>query len=158
RHSVRGRLFDVLKPITGMLYLIFFILAGASLHIGLMRDTGAIGVGYLLARFAGKVAGSSLGLRAAGLARGPTRFLPLAMTPHAGVAIGLLLSLDTTHPEYSSLLKVVVLSSIVVFEIVGPVLTRWSLQLSGEARSPVDTYDLDVLESGQEEQQETPTT
>jgi Kef-type K+ transport system membrane component KefB len=150
KHSVRGRLFEVLKPLTGILYTLFFVLAGASLHLELVQNMGALGVGYLVTRSICKLAGGAAGVRLANLHRTGARWIPLALVPHAGVAIGLTLTLDRIHPEFSALVKVVILSAIFFFEIVGPFSTKMSLRLSGEELEAVDTYDLDVLASGQD--------
>ena len=56
------------------------------------------------------------------------------MLTQAGLAIGLTLAISRRFPEFSPTISTVVLSSIIVFEMIGPISTRFAIVRSGEAR------------------------
>jgi len=110
-----------------------FVLAGVSPDVGALAQIGAIGACYLGLRSLGKVAGARLGGFAAGIDGASGRQLGCALLPQAGVAIGMALVAANHLPEYRTLLLTLVISSTVVFEIVGPVFTRRAI-LRGQLR------------------------
>jgi Kef-type K+ transport system membrane component KefB len=129
------RLFDILRRIDAPLYLIFFILAGAGLRVEVLAQMGLLGFVYLLARVAGKIGGASLGAhisRAGGLVR---RYLGLALLPQAGVALGMALIAQQEFPQAGDLILSIVVAATVVYEIFGPICTRYALVKAGEAGS-----------------------
>jgi Kef-type K+ transport system membrane component KefB len=116
--------FHAIEDIEAPFLLLFFVLAGASLDVVALAQIGLIGACYLGLRSLGKVAGARLGGLAAGI-DGPSGLqLGYALLPQAGVAIGMALVAANHLPEYRTLLLTLVISSTVVFEIVGPVFTR----------------------------------
>ncbi len=126
------RVFEDLQEIDYPFYVPFFALAGATLHLDALPHMGLIGVAYVLARAAGKVAGNALGAR---LGRfGPTaeRWLGTGMLAQAGVAVGFASQLSETWGDTGRQLEALVLASVLVFEVVGPILTRTSLVHGGE--------------------------
>ena len=127
---------DALAPVERVLYVGFFTLAGVSLHLDALGHVGVMCLGYLAARAVGK----SLGAAAGGiLGRGSQRiwgYLPFALVPQAGVAIALVVLLSTNEAlpaEIRNDIAALVLAAVTVNEIIGPLLTRWSLQRAGEA-------------------------
>lgn len=137
--SRNRRIFDIIEPLTPPIFALFFILAGTELRIEVFSNGFVILIGflYLLSRFAGKVAGIQL----AGLiTRTPApirNFLGFCLFPQAGVAIGLALFVKTSPVlmtasdsvrELLSLGVNVVLLSVFVNELVGPVLSRFGIR------------------------------
>jgi hypothetical protein len=59
--------------------------------------------------------------------------LGFGMITQAGLAIGLTISIQRRFPEFSPIISAVVLSSIIVFEMIGPLSTRFAIARSGEA-------------------------
>jgi len=114
--------------------VIFFVLAGASLELSQLAEIGWLGAGYVGLRTLGKVAGCELGGRVARMPRNESRWLGLAMLPQAGVAIGLALLASDRFPEVGEQLLAVVIAATVLFELVGPILTKLALERVGEAR------------------------
>ncbi len=112
--------------------LLFFVLAGASLHIDALMGIGALGVGYVLLRAAGKMAGAALGARIAGAEPAVRRWTGLALMPQAGVALGLALLAEQRFPELGETLLPLVIAATVVFELLGPAGTRFALSRVGE--------------------------
>ncbi len=106
---------------------IFFVLAGATLEIDALREIGVIGAAYVLARMVGKIAGGWLGGRIGAADANTRQWIGVALLPQAGVAIGMGLIAASRYPEYSQLILTVVVSTTVVFELLGPPLTRLAL-------------------------------
>lgn len=124
-----------LDPIEPMLYTAFFTLAGAAVHIEILRDAGFLCLVYILARMAGKSAGAYLGANLANATPRIRNNIPLGFVPQAGVALGLVVILqgDTRIPaEVSHLVGTVVLAAVTINEIIGPFFTRWALQRAKE--------------------------
>jgi hypothetical protein len=65
----------------------------------------------------------------------------MALLPQAGVALGMALVATQRFPELSAIILPVVVGATVVFEAVGPVLTRWALVRVGEATAPSRTVE-----------------
>lgn len=127
--------FHAIEGIEMPFLIIFFVLAGASLELAALPLIGAVGLTYLLARMLGKVAGAWLGGRVSGLDPAHGRWVGVALMPQAGVAIGMALIAANAFPEYRQLLLSVAVSTTVVFELLGPVLTRVAIRRAG-ARLP----------------------
>ena len=136
RHS--RRLAEVQSGTDPPFYAIFFVIAGANLHVGLLRSLGMVGLGYVLARGIGKYLGARIGGSLTELPDSARRGLTYATLPHAGLAIGLVLSLQNQLPEKSSTVSTIVLAAILVYELVGPVSTRFALMRSGEVHARTD--------------------
>jgi Kef-type K+ transport system membrane component KefB len=113
-------------------YIAFFVLSGAKLHLETLWHMGLIGLIYLLARPAGKYLGAWLAAHRAGTEAAIRNNLGLALLPQAGVAIGMVMTLTDTYPGIGRLIGAVVFSSIIVYEGVGPFLTRLALARSHE--------------------------
>ncbi|MBD3373920.1 CBS domain-containing protein [candidate division KSB1 bacterium] len=126
---------QLLKSLKGFdypLYVLFFILAGAGLHIDALGHLGLLGVGYIIMRVAGKLAGNWLGARFAGFGSTAEKYIGYTMLAQAGVAIGLAKVLAETWPEGGQMIETVILGSVVFFEVVGPLAVRYGLVNAGE--------------------------
>jgi Kef-type K+ transport system membrane component KefB/nucleotide-binding universal stress UspA family protein len=129
------RFFAAVRTLEAPIYLIFFIVAGADIHLDELAGAGLIGGAYVIARTVGKVGGSALGAVAArrielwrkGANTG------LALLPHAGMAIALTAFVSEFAPDLGAQVTPVVLGSIVVFELSGPLVLRRVLRQTGEA-------------------------
>jgi Kef-type K+ transport system membrane component KefB len=128
------QLFSILGKTDPPLYAIFFVLAGAHLQLSSLLLIGLSGVGYTIARIVGKMAGSWFG--AARLGYGPVvqKYLGITLVAHAGVAIGLALEVRSAFPQYSEIISAVILGSVLINEILGPVLTKFAISRAGEVR------------------------
>ncbi len=138
------RVFAALEPITAPVFALFFILAGAELDLSVVSQglVVVLGLVYLAARFAGKMAGVTLGSLAVKAPANVRRYLGYCLFPQAGVAIGLAMvvqgsSLFTDAPnevrEMLRLLTNVVLFSVFVNELIGPLISRFGI-VRGAAR------------------------
>ncbi len=139
------RILKDLNAIDYPLYMVFFIMAGAHLQVGRLGDIGLIGGAYIVARIVGKVAGCWVGARPASCPGTARNWLGPAMLAQAGLAIGLAAALARDWGLKGEQVQTVVLASVVVFEGLGPLLTRVALVRAGEVtvlsllvqRSPV---------------------
>jgi Kef-type K+ transport system membrane component KefB len=123
---------DTLREVDYPLYVAFFVVAGANLHIETLSHIGVLGVAYVVARTAGKIFGSIWGARLGQFDREKGYHVGISLLAQAGVAIGLASSLASAWPEGGKLLETVVLGSVIVFELIGPLAVRHGLVRAGE--------------------------
>lgn len=136
------RLYASLSQTDPPLYAIFFVLAGADLDIRRLPTLGVIGLIYVVARIVGKYGGTWIGARIGGASREIRRGLPSSMFAQAGLAVGLSLTLTRRLPDIAPAVNTVILSAVMIFEIVGPILVRRSVLRSGESHAETQAADL----------------
>jgi Kef-type K+ transport system membrane component KefB len=122
--------FHAIENVEQPLMVIFFILAGASFELAALRDLGILGAVYVSCRAMGKVIGAYVGGRLSDAGDDVKRWMGLALMPQAGVPIGMALVASNLFPEYRAILLSLVISTTVVFELLGPVLTRQAVNHS----------------------------
>ena len=127
-------LMDRLDRWVSPINILFFVLSGAELDLTILTNPMVllIGVVYIVARSAGKISGSYLSCRATGCSSAIQKYLGITLLPQAGVALGM----AATAAELSDghVVRNVVLFSVLVYELVGPTLTKISLTAAGEIR------------------------
>ncbi len=131
-HKVSFKFFETLRTVDSPLYLLFFVLAGANLEIGLLKGLGLLGLVYVAFRALGKIGGAYLG---GAIAQVPVRmknYMGLALLPQAGVALGVALIAKTQFPEIGGMIFTTIVATTVIYEIIGPICTRISLSKAGE--------------------------
>jgi Kef-type K+ transport system membrane component KefB len=128
------QLFSVLGKTDPPLYAIFFVLAGAHLQLSSLLLIGLSGVAYTLARILGKTVGAWLGARRLGYALVVQKYLGVTLVAHAGVAIGLALQIRSTFPQFADVIAAVILGSVLINEVLGPVMTKLAISRAGESR------------------------
>ena len=117
---------------TPPLFMLFFIISGAELDLQVLTNVGLLGVLYLVARSLGKYFGSALGACVVKSEPKIRKYLGLTLLPQAGVAIGMAQVVIAKLPEYGEVIRAVVLCATLVYELVGPVITRVALSRAGE--------------------------
>jgi Kef-type K+ transport system membrane component KefB len=132
--------FDHVKSISLPIYILFFVVAGVNLHMGLLLTIGLLGGVYVICRTAGLIGGSYLAALASKIDPVIRNNLGLGILSQAGVAIGL--ALLASHklaalgrPELGSLVITTIAATTVVFAIIGPLSTRFAIMRAGEART-----------------------
>lgn len=126
------KLYRQINNFTPPVMSIFFIVSGMNLDLSALTTVGAIGIGYFLVRIVGKYLGTYLSCMITGTSREIRNYMGLALIPQAGVAIGLAFLGERLLPEeMGNLLLTIILSSSVLYEMVGPVCAKMSLFLSG---------------------------
>ena len=130
--SGNKHLFKQLNQFTPPLLVMFFVLSGMRLAIPSLAAAGVIGVIYFLVRIAGKYAGSSMGAAIIHASPEIRRYFGLALIPQAGVSIGLAVLGQRMLPTESGLmLSTIILSSGLLYEMVGPACSKAAIKLSG---------------------------
>ena len=116
------------------LNVLFFVLSGAELDLNVLIQpvTILVGVIYIIARSAGKYLGSNLSCRLSGQPKPIVDNLGITLLPQAGVALGMALTAATLSD--GALTRNVVLFAVLIYELVGPALTKRSLTKVGEIR------------------------
>jgi Kef-type K+ transport system membrane component KefB len=125
------------------LYAAFFVLAGAELMPSSVLGLGLVGVGYTVARAVGKIGGARIGLRGQDVPPLVRRHLGFCLVSSSSLAVGLTIQIRTAFPEYGATVTGIVLAAVVIFEIVGPLLTRRALLKTGEAKTMPDPLHLE---------------
>ena len=127
------RLFETLAGTDPPFYAIFFVLAGADLDLALVPAMGVVGLVYVGGRSLGKFAGAVAGARWLQLEPSVQRFLGFGLLAQAGLAVGLTLQIEGRYEAYAPSVSTVVLASVAIFEMFGPISTRFALMRAGEA-------------------------
>jgi Kef-type K+ transport system membrane component KefB len=117
------------------LYASFFVLAGAELVPSSVLGLGAIGLSYTVARAVGKLAGARIGLHGQDVPPMVRSQLGYCLVSSSSLAVGLTIQIRSAFPEYAAAVTGIVLAAVVIFEVVGPLLTRRALLKTGEART-----------------------
>jgi len=130
RHHRRP--FDAIEGIEWPFMILFFVLAGASLHVASLAALGPLVLAYVLLRGGGTLLGTRLGAKLSGVAPTFGRWLGPALLPQAGVALGMALIAAQRIPKLSEEILPVVIAATAFFELVGPVLARHALRRAGE--------------------------
>ncbi len=117
---------------TPPLFMMFFVISGAELDVAALPSLGLIGVLYIVARVCGKYFGAFLGCTISGMPKKIRKYLGLSLIPQAGVAIGIAQLVVRELPQYGSSIQAVILCATLIYELVGPVLTKASLIKAGE--------------------------
>ncbi|MBQ7642992.1 MAG: cation:proton antiporter, partial [Clostridia bacterium] len=134
------KLFKQLNYFNPPVLLLFFVLSGVKFNLGVLVDTGSainsipillIGVLYFAVRIIGKYSGAFLGCLLTKKPKRVRNYLGLALIPQAGVSIGLAaLGARLLGGETGSILQTIILSSSILYELIGPASAKLSLYLS----------------------------
>jgi len=130
--SVSDKIFEPVDRLTPPIYMVFFILSGASLNIRIIPTLGIIGVIYVVFRVVGKSLGAYLGASICKCEPTVKKWMGLTLIPQEGVAIGLATLAENAFPEYGQTIKTVVLCGIIIYELIGPMVTKFALKKAGE--------------------------
>jgi len=129
---VGKRFFDTIEMVDNPLFLLFFVISGANLEIPALRTVGLISIGYLIARIIGKFGGCFIGSYVVHASKKIKKYLGFGLVPQAGVALGMALYIKTYLPEAGNIILPVIIGSTVIYEIFGPLCTKFALVKAGE--------------------------
>ena len=126
---------------SGPAITLFFVLSGAALEFGVFADVSVILIGlvYIITRSLGKYLGAGW---SSSLAKSPApvrKYLGITLLPQAGVALGMCATAyRMLGGAEGTLIRNIVLFSVLIYELVGPSLTKWALTKAGDiqAKSP----------------------
>jgi Kef-type K+ transport system membrane component KefB len=116
-----------------LLFVVLFVLTGASLDFGLLAPAAAAAAAFIVARFLGKSAAILAFGPLSGLRPGGAGLLSLALVPMSGLAVVMVWDTAALFPAFGTQLAAVVLSAVAILELVGPLATQFALRRAGEA-------------------------
>lgn len=152
------KLFKQLNYFTPPILLLFFVRSGVSFNLSALFSSSSIGavpiivigVVYFFVRIVGKYAGAFLGSLCVKKDKSVRNYLGLALIPQAGVAIGLAaLGARTIGGEEGMALETIILASSVLYELIGPALSKLSLYLSHSYSSSGETVPTPASSEGE---------
>ena len=117
------------------LMVLFFVLSGAELELGVLARGSAVlvGVVYILTRSAGKYFGARGAARLTHCGRSVVDYLGITLLPQAGVALGMCVT-AAKLPGDGPMIRNIVLFAVLIYELVGPLMTKWALTKAGDIR------------------------
>ena len=117
------------------LLVLFFVLSGAELELGVFAKASSVLVGliYIVSRSLGKYYGARESARLAGCDRSVVTYLGITLLPQAGVALGMCVTASSL-PGDGKMIRNIVLFAVLVYELVGPLMTKWALTKAGDIR------------------------
>ena len=129
-------LMDRLDRWTGPLFALFFVLSGAELQLDIFTQWTMVlvGVVYIIFRCLGKYYGAGISAKITHCEPTVQKYLGITLFPQAGVALGMTLIAQTTLPEQGATITNITLFSVMIYELVGPLLTKIALTKAGEIK------------------------
>lgn len=116
------------------LYVLFFLLAGAKLHLENLKTLGLVSIVYLIARSLGKIGGVKFFTRFIPTAPYASKEIGWGLLSQAGCALGLAMVAVNKLPVMGRELETIIVSTVVIFEIVGSILVRTAVVRAGEVK------------------------
>ncbi|MDD4063675.1 MAG: cation:proton antiporter [Bacilli bacterium] len=124
---------ELIDRFTPPIMISFFVLSGINLELSVLKTVGIIGIIYIVMRVIGKWTGAWLGGKITKASPEVQKYLGFSLIPQAGVAIGLsLVARSVLEPIQAAQLTAVILSATLIYELIGPLITKISLQKAGE--------------------------
>ena len=119
---------------TSPLYILFFVLSGAELELDVFSNLSVIVVGlvYIFARAFGKWMGASISSKCMKCSPSVQKWLGITLLPQAGVALGMSVTVAQTLGADGELIRNIVLFGVLIYELIGPAMTRIALIHSGD--------------------------
>ncbi len=123
---------DLCDGVTPPIFMLFFVASGADLQLSVLPTVGLIGVIYIVLRVVGKYFGAAIGAAMCKCEGAVRKYLGPCLLPQAGVAIGLSLAAGEVVPEHAPQIRAVILCGTLIYELIGPAVTKLSLKKAGE--------------------------
>ncbi|MBR6577704.1 MAG: cation:proton antiporter [Clostridia bacterium] len=122
---------------TAPLLILFFVISGAELNLGVFTNWVfvVIGVAYIVLRCIGKYFGASWSAKASGCDENIVKYLGITLFPQAGVALGMASQALTFGGEIGVLAQSITLFAVLIYELVGPALTKIALTKAGDIKA-----------------------
>lgn len=120
---------------TSPLFAIFFVISGAELELGVFADVAIVGIGliYIIFRSLGKYFGTFASAKAIHCDKSTCKYLGFTLLPQAGVALGMC-TLAMQLGEQGKLIRNITLFAILIYELFGPLITKWALTKAGDIK------------------------
>ena len=129
---------------TAPLYVLFFVLSGAELDLRVFGELAVVGIGlvYIISRSAGKIAGAAFGSKLMKCDENICKYLGITLLPQAGVALGMSVTVAAEMGEEGAIIRDIILFSVLIYELVGPILTKYALTKAGDIQPKPDERDM----------------
>lgn len=127
-------LMDRVDRWTTPLFILFFVISGAQLELSVFTKWSIVGAGlvYIIFRSAGKMLGAKWSAKFMKCDKTIVKHLGTTLLPQAGVALGMSVSAMQLGDEVGGIVRNIILFSVLVYELVGPLLTKRALMKAGE--------------------------
>lgn len=128
-------LMDRVDRWTSPLFILFFVISGSELELSVFTDSLIVFIGlvYIIFRCLGKYYGARLSSSAVKCDSNIVKYLGITLFPQAGVALGMALKAEALGPQ-GALIANITLFSVLIYELIGPFLTKISLIKAGEIK------------------------
>ena len=125
---------------TAPLFILFFVLSGAELELSVLGNLAIVGIGlaYIVTRSLGKYLGAYISAKAVHCEPLIQHYLGITLLPQAGVALGMSVTVAQTLGAEGQMVRNIVLFGVLIYELVGPTLTRIALTKSGDITPRVE--------------------
>lgn len=119
---------------TAPLFVLFFVISGAELDLTVFRDGIIVLLGfvYIFARSAGKIGGAAISSKMTKCPPQVQKWLGITLLPQAGVALGMSITVAEQLGQDGTIIRSIVLISVLIYELVGPLLTKIALTKAGD--------------------------
>jgi len=128
-------LMDRIDRWTAPLFILFFVISGAELEFSIFKDPIIVMIGlvYIFVRCLGKYYGAFTSSKAVKCEKNIVKYLGITLFPQAGVALGMAIKAETLG-ELGKIVANITLFSVLVYELIGPFLTKIALTKAGEIK------------------------
>ncbi len=125
---------------TSPLFALFFVISGAELELNVFADWAivVIGIVYIIFRSLGKYYGSYISAKATQCSPSICKYLGITLLPQAGVALGMCAVVAKEFGTNGDLVRNITLFAVLIYELVGPLLTRQALTAAGDIKPMSD--------------------
>ncbi len=136
--------FKLVEGFTPPIYVLFFVLVGAKLHLAhLTKPVMLIIAVYLVGTITGKMIGARIGSSLSNAADSVRKFLPFSLFPQAGVAIGLSILASHYFPgDIGNTLVIIITTTTFLTQIIGPPMTKLAVKKAGEVGLNITEEDI----------------
>ncbi len=131
----KNEMFLAVEGIEDVIFAMFFVLAGLHFDLSVMKGAGILALLIVLGRCLGKYFGVRAGALISHAPGEVKKYLGLALLPKAGVTIGLALLAKSAFPAFGAIMVNAVLASVIINELIAPLLTKYAIFKAGEASS-----------------------
>ena len=134
--DVSEELMDRMDRWTAPVLILFFVISGAELDLSVFGESAVvlIGIAYILSRSLGKYFGAGISARMTVSDSNIVKYLGITLLPQAGVALGMALKAMELGPD-GAIVRNITLFAVLIYEIVGPYLTKVALTGAGEIKA-----------------------
>jgi Kef-type K+ transport system membrane component KefB len=135
RHA--HRTFSLVNEFISPFFILFFTIAGASLHLEVLATVGWMGIAYIFARGIGKWAGATFGAVVMKSPKTVQKYMGLALLPQGGISIGLsvlvrqMFTPELAGPMATNIITII-MASVLIYETTGPIFAKLAIGLAGE--------------------------